>query len=152
VLLLKVSAKGRYALASAIEIARQSGISGEFVSSVSISKSLGISKVFLEQIMAGMKKAELVTSAKGAGGGYRFLRPIENITAWDVLITAESALFEKTDNTVADNSPSIEAVLKEQVFYKLDNAVKSTLKQITLRELLDASNYRNEDQAFMLNM
>ena len=149
---MKISAKGRYALASAIEIARQTGVSGEYVSSISISKSLGISKVFLEQIMASMKKAELVTSAKGAGGGYRFLRLIENITAWDILITAESALFEKTDSTVADNSPSIEAVLKEQVFCKLDNVVKSTLKQITLRELLDASNYNNEEQAFMLNM
>jgi len=149
---VKISAKGRYALASAIEIARQSGMSGENVSSASISKSLGISKVFLEQIMAGMKKAELVTSVKGAGGGYKFLRPIENITAWDILITAESALFEKTDSTVADNSPSIEAVLREQIFCKLDSVLKSTLKQITLRELLDASNYNNEEQAFMLNM
>jgi len=149
---MKISAKGRYALASAVEVARQSGVSGEYVSSVSISKSLGISKIFLEQIMASLKKAGLVTSAKGAGGGYRFAHPIENITAWDILATAESALFEKTDSTVSADSPNIEAAVRELVFDKLDDVIKANLERTTLRDLLDFSNNRSDEQSFMINM
>ena len=149
---MKISAKGRYALASAVEMARQAASSDDFISSINLSKSLGISKIYLEQILSSLKKAELISSAKGSGGGYKFAHPVENITAWDVLISVESGLFEKTDSTVMENSPSIEAAIREQVFNKLDSAIKTTLKQITLQELLDYSNSRNENQSFMLNI
>ena len=149
---MKISAKGRYALASAVEIARQTYFSEEFMSSVSVAKTLGISKIFLEQVMANLKKAGIVVSAKGAGGGYRIALPLEQITAWDILITVEAALFERTDNTVMNFSPNIEAAIRELVFDKLDSTIEFELKQVTLRELLDSANYRNEEQAFMLNM
>jgi len=149
---VKISAKGRYALASAVEIARQTYFSEEFMSSVSVAKTLGISKIFLEQVMANLKKAGIVVSAKGAGGGYRIALPLEQITAWDILITVEAALFERTDNTVMNFSPNIEAAIRELVFDKLDSTIEFELKQVTLRELLDSANYRNEEQAFMLNM
>jgi len=149
---MKISAKGRYAIAATLEIARQSGgIDGEFVSSVSVSKSLGISKIFLEQVLSGLKKAEIVASAKGTGGGYRLAAPPEGITVWDILLTAESGLFEKTDVTAAD-APNIEAALNELVFDKLDAAVRAALKHTTLRELLDCANNQSDAQAFMPNM
>ena len=149
---MKISAKGRYALAAAIEIARQSEVSDNYVTSIGVSKALGISKIFLEQVMANLKKSGLVVSAKGAGGGYKIACPVERVTAWDILIAAEFALFEKTDNTVLNDSPHIEAAIREHVFDKLDSVVKTALEQISLRELLDSSNSRNEEQAFMLNI
>ena len=145
---MKISAKARYALASAIEIARL--CDDEYVSAISLSKSLGISKIFLEQVMASLKKAEIVISAKGAGGGYRLARTPQGITAHDILVATEGGLFEKTDSTV--DAPGIESAMREIVFNKLDVAVNETLKNITLQGLLDAAISSGEEQSFMINL
>jgi len=149
---MKISAKSRYALAAAVEIAQRTGVKEDYVSTISISKSLGISKIFLEQAMSHLKNGELIISAKGANGGYRLSRPAEQVTVWDLLATIETSLFEKTENTVLDNSPAIEGALRELVFDKLDMAIKLSLEQVTLQDLIDASNCGNEEQSFMLNI
>ena len=66
---MRISAKGRYALAAAISMARQYG-TGEHITAISISEKLGISKIYLEQVFSLLKRAGLVNTVKGAQGGY----------------------------------------------------------------------------------
>lgn len=70
---MRISAKGRYALAAIISMAQQYN-SGEHITVISISEKLGLSKIYLEQVFALLKKAEIVSSAKGAQGGYQLTR------------------------------------------------------------------------------
>ncbi len=48
---MRISAKGRYALASMIDIARHSG-NGKYITVISISERLGISRIYLEQVFS----------------------------------------------------------------------------------------------------
>ena len=57
---MRISAKGRYALASVVHMAQQQH-SGESITLVSISERLGISKIYLEQVFSLLKRGELVT-------------------------------------------------------------------------------------------
>ena len=148
---MRISAKGRYAFAALVEVARQSK-TGELVSVVNISERLGISKIFLEQTMSELKKGGLINSVKGAKGGYQLAKPAHAITALDVLSNVESAILEKADATVAQRAPAVEAALRDLLFEKLDKAIIECLSEVTIRDLLDCADAQNEEQAFMLNM
>ena len=65
---MKLSTKGRYGLRALIDLAQYSTEAP--VSITSISARQDLSERYLEQLMSMMKKAGLVKSVRGAGGGY----------------------------------------------------------------------------------
>ena len=65
---MRISAKGRYALASVVHMAQQQH-SGESITLVSISERLGISKIYLEQVFSLLKRGELGLKKKQVGRG-----------------------------------------------------------------------------------
>ncbi|MDR0812462.1 MAG: Rrf2 family transcriptional regulator [Oscillospiraceae bacterium] len=148
---MRVSAKGRYALAAVIEIARQSQ-NGELVSVVSVSDRLGISKIFLEQAIALLKKGNVLVSTKGSRGGYHLARGLSEITALDVLQLVENALFEEFDQTTGANAPEIETTLRDVVWNKLDASVEAVLSGITIADLVDYASQQSSDQSYMINL
>ena len=133
--IMRISAKGRYALAAIISMAQQYQ-NGESITLISISERLGISKIYLEQVFALLKRGELVTSVKGAQGGYQLARSPRQITALDVLSAVETTLFDKTEDTVPQSAPEIEAAIRSDAFDPLDKAVSTTLRQITIDQLV----------------
>jgi Rrf2 family protein len=148
---MRISAKGRYALAAMMEIARQTRI-GELASVVSVAEKLGISKIFLEQAVSQLKKGNLLYSVKGARGGYQLARAPHTITVLDVMAPVENTLLEKEESTTLERVPATEAALKHMVWHKLDAAIEECLSSITVQELLDYADQQEGEQAFMLNM
>ena len=80
---MKLSTKGRYGLRALIDLAQHSGEGP--VSIMSISERQDISERYLEQLVSLLKKAGLVQSVRGAGGGYRLAKRMEEISVGDVL-------------------------------------------------------------------
>jgi len=89
---MRISAKGRYALASVVFMAQQHE-SGEYITILSISEKLGISKIYLEQVFSLLKRGNIVNSIKGAMGGYQLTRMPQQITVLDVLKAVELSLY-----------------------------------------------------------
>lgn len=142
---MRISSKGRYGLAAMISIA-QLGQNGEFVTVISISEKLGISKIYLEQVFSLLKRSRLVTSVKGAQGGYHLSKTPDKITAYDILQAVEISLFEKTDSSVSEDSKEIDTAMKSLVWDSLDNTIAKILKQITLSDLvLEAETNKSGD-------
>lgn len=148
---MRISAKGRYALAAIIEIARRAVV-GEVISVINIANTLGISKIFLEQVLSQLKKGNIIYALKGSKGGYRLTRRPENITALDILLIVENALIEKAVNTVEERAPEVEAALREMVCNRLDHAIETCLGHISVQDMLDYSERQRTGQAYMLNM
>ena len=88
---MKLSTKGRYAIIALTDlaIARQD----EMTSLAEISKRQDISLPYLEQLFVRLRRAGLVTSVRGPGGGYRLARAAETIRIAEVL--------EAVDETVS---------------------------------------------------
>ncbi len=87
---MKISTKGRYGLRLMTELARTEGEGP--LSVKEIARRLSISDKYLEQIIMQFSKAGLVTSVRGAQGGYELARPAATITAGEVLRAAEGSL------------------------------------------------------------
>ena len=146
---MRISAKGRYALAAVISMAQQHPQNEGSITLISISERLGISKIYLEQVFALLKRGELVTSVKGAQGGYQLARPPRLFSALEVLYAVETTLFDKTEDTVAERSPEIETALRADVFDALDVAVAEALKQVTIEQLVLSAERRKSANAGM---
>ena len=57
-----------------------------------ISERQGISLSYLEQLFGKLRRAELVESVRGPGGGYRLARLVEDITVADIIIAVDEPL------------------------------------------------------------
>ena len=79
---MKFSTRDRYALRLMVELANHPK---DLVPLKEISDAQGISLKYLEQIVTPLSKAGLLGSVRGAQGGYRLLRPAEDITAGEIL-------------------------------------------------------------------
>lgn len=145
---MRISAKGRYALFACICLAQEFE-SGEHLTVISISERLGISKIYLEQVFSLVKRSGLVTSAKGAQGGYMLSRSPQQISAYEVLSAVETALFEATEETITQKSPEMEASVKEIVFDTLDSSVKDAISKTSLADLAAETEKKKTDGNFM---
>jgi Rrf2 family protein len=137
---MRISVKGRYALAAAIDLAEHGavkGSKGEFLTVLSIAERLGLSKIYLEQTFAQLKRAGLLLSVKGSQGGYQLARRPHELAIRDLLAPVENALFETSEPTVSDKAPEIDRALRLAAFEPLDQAVGAVLDHVTLASLLD---------------
>lgn len=142
---MRISAKGRYALAAMISMS-ESYPNGEYITVISISEKLGISKIYLEQVFSLLKRGGLVISVKGAQGGYQLSRMPRQITVLQVLSAVELSLFEPTESTVESNAPDIEKAMRISAFDRLDSAVTESLSSVSLADLSsEAERHRNEN-------
>jgi Rrf2 family protein len=145
---MRISAKGRYALAAAVTMAQQYQ-TGEQITLISISEKLGISKIYLEQVFSLLKRGELVYSIKGAQGGYKLSRAPRQITALDILSAVEISLFDRTETTVTDKAPQIEYAMRSRAFDPLDRSVSDALSAVSLKDLADTAERHKADSAPM---
>ncbi len=88
---MKLSTKGRYAMVALADIALQP--SDKIVTLGEISERQDISLPYLEQLFVKLRRAELVTSTRGPGGGYRLARHPSEIRVVEIL----SAVDETVD-------------------------------------------------------
>lgn len=88
---MKLSTKGRYAMVALTDIALQP--EDELVTLGEISKRQDISLPYLEQLFVKLRRADLVKSVRGPGGGYRLSRPASQIRVVDIM----SAVDETVD-------------------------------------------------------
>jgi Rrf2 family protein len=148
---MRISVKGRYALAAAVVIAQES-VRGINVSVSSIAENLGISKIYLEQVFSQLKKANLLTSVKGPRGGYRLAKTPSRTTVWEVLVALELSLTEKPEDTVGENAPGVEAAMRRLIFEPLDVSIREALCNVTVQDMMDDAETNNPAHSFMLNM
>ncbi|KAA9009298.1 Fe-S cluster assembly transcriptional regulator IscR [Histidinibacterium aquaticum] len=80
---MKLSTKGRYAMVALADLALQP--EGDLVSLSAISRRQAVSLAYLEQLFVKLRRAGLVESVRGPGGGYRLARPSSEIRVSDIL-------------------------------------------------------------------
>ncbi|HHB80937.1 MAG TPA: Rrf2 family transcriptional regulator, partial [Aliiroseovarius sp.] len=80
---MKLSTKGRYAMVALVDLAMQE--EGALKSLTELSKAQNISLPYLEQLFVKLRRAGLVESVRGPGGGYRLAKSCAQIRIADVL-------------------------------------------------------------------
>ena len=119
-----ISSKTIYAIAALQELG--SIPDKEVLKIKEIAANASIPQNFLEQILLELKKQGLLASIKGAHGGYKLAKELQDITLKDVVIILESDIFSDIEQT---NDPAL------TLFWKDLKQNVSTVFEIPLSEL-----------------
>ncbi|WP_422049817.1 Rrf2 family transcriptional regulator [Shimia sp.] len=87
---MKLSTKGRYAVVALADIALRPP--ENLVSLNEIAKRQDISLPYLEQLFVKLRRAGLVESVRGPGGGYRLARSASEIRTADILAAVDETV------------------------------------------------------------
>jgi Rrf2 family iron-sulfur cluster assembly transcriptional regulator len=131
---MKLTSKGRYAVTAMIDIALNQQ-HGPITLSL-ISERQGISLSYLEQLFAKLKKADLVASARGPGGGYRLSRPADEISISEIIHAVDEVIDARKCGGKA-NCHGGDQCLSHELWSDLSVLIDSFLGNITLQSLLD---------------
>ncbi len=87
---MRLGTRGRYAVTAMVDLALHG--TERMVSLSAIAERQRISLPYLEQLFFSLRRAGLVSSARGPGGGYRLSRPAHEIVVSEILHAVDESL------------------------------------------------------------
>ncbi len=133
---MRLSAKTEYAAIAAVELARH-WEADEPVRIRSICKAQGVPERFLVHILLELKNAGIVTSTRGAGGGYQLSRPPRELTLEDIHRAIQGPGDGAAPVTTDLASRSRVAAVLAGAWGDAAHAETESLRSITLADLAD---------------
>jgi Rrf2 family iron-sulfur cluster assembly transcriptional regulator len=140
---VKITTRGRYALRATLALARL-GKDGKPVSINSLAEEEQISPIFLEQIFFKLRKAGIVASVRGPGGGFHFEKPLNEISLKSILEAVGEEIKTVLCDKRTENCDKITTCLSHKVWNKASKLVERSFANITLAAIL-AGNIENID-------
>jgi Rrf2 family protein len=137
-----LSKKAKYALNALVHLAKRSNQEPVLISE--IAEKERIPKKFLEAILLDLRRAGILNSKKGKGGGYYLFKNTEEINMADVIRLFDGAIallpctsfkyYERCDECIDEITCGIRNVFQEIHRETIDKLQKSTLADIIRRE------------------
>ena len=131
---MKMSSKARYGLYVAVELAKKFE-RAEVTTVSALAQATGVTEKYLEQIVALMKKADIVSSTRGANGGYMLTDSPNNITVGRVLRAVEDNL--EIVDCIHKGCKNKCNCVSRNLWAKLYENINSYLDTISLKHLAD---------------
>ena len=133
---MKLSTKGRYAMIALTDLAAQGP--DRLVSLAEISERQDISLAYLEQLFVKLRRAEIVESVRGPGGGYRLARPLEQIRVSEILSAVDETMDALTRGAGASGGSggTPEQALADKLWEQLSANVYVLLHQTRLGDVV----------------
>ncbi len=139
---MKISAKTEYACIAMLELASQYG-SGTPVRIRRIAERHDVPPRFLVQILLQLKGAGLVTSVRGAAGGYHLIKPPQEVSLGQVKEEIEGSAGGNGKGPAASpDSPAVKVL--SQAWQQIRSVQHNMLNDISLAELLERAKDQGE--------
>ena len=130
---MRLTTKGRYAVTAMLDVAINSRDTP--VSLSDISKRQKISLSYLEQLFSKLRKADLVSSVRGPGGGYLLGRDAVTINVAEVILAVNESLDATRCRGRADCEDG-QACLTHDLWQSLSEQIQQFLSEISLAAVL----------------
>ena len=133
---MRITTRGRYALRASLALAKL-GKNKVPVSINTLSEQENISSVFLEQIFFKLRKAGLVASTRGPGGGFCFAHSLDKITVKQILDAAGENLEQTFCDKRLEECERIGDCMSHHVWFDVSKMVNKYFEGITLASILE---------------
>ena len=132
---MKLSTRGRYGIHAMYDLAKHYGDGPQPLKL--IAERQGIPEAYLEQLVAVLKKEGLVTSTRGAQGGYMLSREPEDITVGQILRALEGGLNLVDCLSGEDTCGKSCACPSRIVYMKIRDGLNQVADSITLKDMIN---------------
>jgi len=149
---MRISTRGEYGVRAMLDLALHHGQGP--ISLKTIAERQDISEHYLEQLIASLRKAGLVTSVRGAQGGYLLAKEPSEIRIGDIIRTLEGPIapMECVEDDISSCN-HIEKCATRVLWQKLQASMEKVLENTTLECLCqEAMKLRANDDSFMYNI
>ena len=151
---MNFTAKEDYGLRAVLDLAVHTGAGP--VQTREIASRQRIPEQFLEQLLAALRRAEVVRSTRGAGGGYTLAAPPSRITVGQVLRALSGPLVPTELVTGETDDERVREIPETGVVRSFWETLRSAIREVadgtTLQDLLDKRNLHLRDQGYMMNI
>lgn len=129
---MRISKKAYYGLRAITALAKQGELSVH-----DLAAAENMPEEYLHKILQVLKRQDIVSSEKGAGGGYTLARPINTISVWDIVSTLDGGFksFAPPRLTHASPYPKLTHCQTNQVWKQLEQKIEETLSAMTLDQI-----------------
>jgi Rrf2 family protein len=131
---MRISAKVDYAVRAAVELAavtEEGPVKGD-----TIAEAQDIPLKFLENILGELKHVGIVSSRRGAQGGYWLNRPAEEVTLGDIVRAVEGPLASVRGEAPEDLKYRGGAMPLQKVWIALRANIRAVMDRVTLAEVV----------------
>lgn len=144
--LMRLSRKGEYALRAMIVLGRSYGTGPVQIQKISDGEA--IPKKFLEQILLELKKAGLLQSKRGAGGGYQLISPPDEVTLARVIRVIDGPLapLSCVSTHAHVRCPDELTCGLYSVMMDVRNAIAGVLESVTVADICERRAARENDR------
>lgn len=138
---MRMSTRGRYAVMAMVEMAAREGrnqgcVDGRPVTLNEIATAQHLSVAYLEQLFARLRRAGLVASARGPGGGYRLARPPACIPIAEVVEAADEPIVATRCEDGGPGCLGGERCLTHDLWAELGDQIRLFLGGMTLADVV----------------
>ena len=143
---MRLSTRGRYAVMAMVELAaRQEGCemaqqpgrsASRPVSLADIAAAQRLSLAYLEQLFGHLRRAGLVASARGPGGGYRLARPAAEIAVAAIVDAVDEPLRATRCEEGSPGCLDGQRCLTHDLWAELGTQIRLFLAHVTLADVV----------------
>ena len=130
---MRLTTKGRFAVTAMLDLAMHGGKGPVTLAGISQRQSISLS--YLEQLFGKLRRAKLVSSVRGPGGGYNLAQAAPQITVADIV----SAVDEPLDATQCggkENCHDEQRCMTHDLWAKLNDKMYEYLDSVKLSDLV----------------
>lgn len=130
---MKISKKAYYGLRAVVGIAHFGEISAH---ALAIEENLP--EDYLQKILQQLKKAGVISSEKGATGGYSLARNEKDISVWEILTILDGGItpFAPPKMTSVSPYPKLTHCQTNLAWRKLGETIQNTLSAMSISDLI----------------
>ena len=147
---MKVSLRSTYGIMAAVDLAMQGGSAP--IQAKVIARRQGIPARFLEQVLHAMKKAGLVSSLRGAQGGYVLTKKPSDVSIAQILEALEGPFLRLTELNGRPHSPPKSEALLAKVWDQVYEAERHVLEAITVEDLAGQQRQIEQQRSLMYHI
>ena len=134
---MRLTTKGRFAVTAMVDLALRQNRGP--VTLAAISERQHISLSYLEQLFGKLRRAKLVTSVRGPGGGYNLAGPTQNISVASI-VTAVDEPMDATQCGGKENCHDDKRCMTHDLWATLNEKMYDYLSSVTLADLVAHQN------------
>ena len=141
---MKISKRAYYGLRAIVGIAHFGEISAH-----ALAREENLPEDYLQKILQQLKKSGIISSEKGASGGYALDRDTRSISVWEVIRALDGEIAPFTPPKISAESPypKLTHCQTSLAWRKLSEAIEDTLSRMSIADLMGSKTQSSEHKS-----
>lgn len=130
---MRITTRGQLAVSAMTDLALRQKIRPVALSTISARQGTSLS--YLEQLFSALRRAGLVDSTRGPGGGYTLARRADQVSVAEIIIAVENLKADDLQNLGAGQAAQVKSMTGD-LWSTFNARVMDYLQSVTLQDLV----------------